>query len=117
MSLNQESLETDQTTRVVATKTTAYEATAMRDKKGSSGPNSARHGAKKMKRLNAVISAKQHERLQAVFEQHGMKISEGMRIGLNIFAAALPVLAQGGELVFREQDGKERVYVFPFLTP
>ena len=72
---------------------------------------------KETKRLNAIISARQHAKLQAVFRRYGMKLSEGMRIGLNIFAAALPVLARGGEIVFREEDGSERTYMFPFFTP
>lgn len=72
---------------------------------------------KLQKRLNANISADQHAKLQATFRKYGMKLTDGMRIGLNFFAAALPVLARGGEIVFREKDGSERTYMFPFFTP
>jgi len=67
------------------------------------------------KRLNTAIDAKAHARVQSVFSTYGLKTSEGLRIGLNVFAAALPVLARGGELVFRDTDGQERAYMFPFL--
>ena len=68
------------------------------------------------KRLNCTISATKHGLLKEIFKRHGLKMSEGIRMSVNIFAAVLPVLARGGELVLREPDGKERSYVFPFLT-
>ncbi len=68
------------------------------------------------KRLTGYISRKRYAQLKELFQRYNLTISEGVRIGLNVFAAALPLLGRGGELVFREPDGAERAYTFPFLA-
>ncbi len=67
------------------------------------------------KRLNANISARKYDLIAKTLDDHGLKISDGIRIGLNIFIAALPILANHGEIVFRTKEGEERAYAFPFL--
>ena len=51
--------------------------------------------------------------LQPIFYEHGIKIDDGIRLGLSIAVAFMPVLERSGELISREPDGNERVYVFP----
>ena len=70
----------------------------------------------KEKRLNALMNEQRFADIQKTFDEYGFRMSHGTRIGINIFAAALPVLSRGGEIVFQEEDGKERSYVFPFQT-
>ncbi len=67
------------------------------------------------KRINSNINVERYDSLQRIFREYGLKISEGMRLGLNILAGILPALSRGGELVIREPGGVERAYVFPFL--
>ncbi len=64
------------------------------------------------KRLHAIIRAERYDLLRRIFANHGLNMSEGVRLGLSMAAALLPVLERGGELVSREPDGAERVYVF-----
>lgn len=54
--------------------------------------------------------------LWKIFQRYGMSSDEASRISLNVLAAALPLLARGGSLVFREPDGAERAYAFPSLS-
>lgn len=67
------------------------------------------------KRLHASMTSRQHDRLRSRFAKHGIRMADAIRIGANLFAAALPTLAAGGEIIFREPDGKEKIYVFPFF--
>ena len=67
-------------------------------------------------RPSAVEGIDQDARLQEIFDQYGLSYPEASRISRNVFAAALPLLARGGHLVFREPDGVERSYAFPSLS-
>ena len=71
---------------------------------------------KSSKRLNAgYLNEETYQQIKAVFEEHNLSMGEGLRIGVQIFAKAVPVLAEGGQLVFRSVDGTEERYKFPFL--
>ncbi len=65
-------------------------------------------------RLNVTIT--NYEALQRIFARYGYKMTDAARMALNLFAAALPVLQNGGEIVLREADGKERVYSWPVIV-
>ncbi len=65
-----------------------------------------------MRRLNSTIDGRNLAQVQEALEPFGVKVSEGLRIGLNLLASALPVLADGGSIVFRSQD-EERTYAIP----
>lgn len=56
-----------------------------------------------------------HELLDRIFARYGLASSDARRIGVRVLAGALPVLARGGEIVFREPSGQERAYSFPRL--
>lgn len=65
--------------------------------------------------LNTILGAEKLAVLLKIFGLHGLRISEALKSGLSILAAVLPVLARGGQLVLREPDGAERIYVLPSL--
>ena len=65
-------------------------------------------------RLECTISRRKRQMLEEIFREYNLDLSKGLTIGVHVLAAALPVLARGGELVFREADGSERRYVFAF---
>ena len=65
-----------------------------------------------MRRLNSTIDSKNLAQIQDVLEPYGIKVSEALRIGLNLLSAALPALADGGSIVFTSPKG-ERAYSIP----
>ena len=65
--------------------------------------------------LSDLLGREKEELIRGLLAEHELSVPEGMRIALHIFAAALPVLARGGQLVFREPRGEERAYEFPGL--
>ena len=66
-----------------------------------------------LENLNRSIGAEDLAKIRDIFACHGLKFTEATRIALKIFAAALPVLARGGKIVFKEPDSStERGYSF-----
>ena len=65
-----------------------------------------------MRRLNSAIDGKNLAQIQEALEPFGIKVSEALRIGLNLLASALPILAKGGTIIFRSRDG-QRTYSLP----
>lgn len=60
--------------------------------------------------VSSADSGELEPAIKKIFSDHDLEYSDGTRIGRRLFAAALPVLARGGWIVFREADGQERKY-------